>query len=440
MVISNAPAKTGSSPAAAPKKLEAPSLSLSDKDRVELGNSSLAKGKKWVYNSIFPTNMETTMSKDYSATRRWLVVHDFAMGVGNFAVGAAMGSALGWNPMWSGAGMNLFNQIKGKMCETAGFATNYVAPMADKNPRPWLIAGTVGDTAGMVVESCSNLVPGGALLGFSGGAAIFRMFTGCMKGAGWADLDMIQSKEDNLGDVRRKHSVQNFFVSLATMATATGAMKAATDLVGPWAPPVVAAGAALLANFAMNRFVANYNFFPVNEQVVRELVDAIDSGAPIPKPDTQPNLKEALNWHKLTVGKDFDQLEKNPQRLDQLKDLYRGRNYMLDIVDNKPYVVMRDESKAPDRFLAVIQGVRAEKLLASDGYKVKVASDGQEKANEWVLKESLSKTPADASHLLEQLKEAGWTTDKLRFFDDGERGDWNAEGQFELPLELPKAA
>jgi hypothetical protein len=146
---------------------------------------SLQAAKKWLYNSIVPTTMETSTSKDYVATRRWLVVHDYAMGVGNFAVGSAMGEALGWNPTWSGAGMNLFNQIKGKMCETAGFATNYAAPAADKNPRPWLVAGTLGDTAGMVVESCSNLVPGGALLSFSGGAAIFRVFTGCMKGAGW---------------------------------------------------------------------------------------------------------------------------------------------------------------------------------------------------------------------------------------------------------------
>lgn len=438
MVITNAPSMKA---AKAPEKIEPPSLPpLQVKDRVELGNSSLAKGKKWLYNSIFPTNMETTMAKDYAATRRWLVVHDFAMGIGNFAVGSAMGSALGWNPYWSGAGMNLFNQIKGKMCETAGFATNYVAPMADKNPRPWLIAGTIGDTAGMVVESCSNLVPGGALLSFSGGAAIFRVFTGSMKGAGWADLDMIQAKDDNLGDVRRKHGVQNFFVSLATMAAASGAMKLATDFVGPWAPPVVAGGAALLANFAMNRFVANYNFFPVNEQVVRQLVDAIDSGADIPKPDPSPNLRETFNWHKIRVGKDMQTLQRDPQRLEELKGMYQGRNYLLDLVDGKPYVVMRDDSKGSDRFLAVMQAVRVEKLQASEQYQQRVASEGQQKADQWLLQESLSKTPHEAGNLLEQLKEAGWTTDKLRFFDDGDRGSWNAEGQFELPLEMPKAA
>jgi len=438
VVITNAPTIKA---AKASEKIETPSLArLAEKDQVELGNSSLAKSKKWLYNSIFPTNMDTTMSEDYAPTRRWLVVHDFAMGIGNFAVGAAMGEALGWNPMWSGAGMNLFNQIKGKMCETAGFATNYVAPMADKNPRPWLIAGTLGDTAGMVVESCSNLVPGGALLGFSGSASIFRVMTGCMKGAGWADLDMIQAKDDNLGDVRRKHGVQNFFVSLATMAAATGAMKVATNLVGPWAPPVVAAGAALLANFAMNRFVANYNFFPVNEQAVRKLVDALDTGAPIPKPDPSPNLRETLDWSKIAVGKDMHALKKDPERLEELKGMYQGRNYLLDIVDGKPYVVMREDSKGPDRFLAVMQAVRVEKLRASDAFTQRVASEGQEKADRWLVQESLAKTPHDPGNLLEQLKEAGWTTDKLRFFDDGDRGAWNAEGQFELPLEMPKAA
>ena len=99
--------------------------------------------------------------------------------------------------------------------------------------------------------------------------------------------------------------------------------------------------------------------------------------------------------------------------------MYSGRKYMMDIVDDEPYVVLAQDSQAADRFQAALQCAFLTRLKKSD----------ETLSNKELVEQSLAKTPGDAVALLERMEKAGWSTDMVRVDDSGIRVDWKAGGQ-----------
>ncbi|MCA9796360.1 MAG: hypothetical protein KC910_31350, partial [Candidatus Eremiobacteraeota bacterium] len=118
------------------------------------------------------------------------------------------------------------------------------------------------------------------------------------------------------------------------------------------------------------------------------------------------------NHHK--VGRSIEPLVADIVRFDELRSLYGSRNYLLELVDGKPYVVMRKGAEAEDRFLAGLQCVTLDKLQA----------ENPQADRDTLIRQSLQATPDDPKSLLKQLGQAGWSTDMIRVADDGLRAEW----------------
>jgi hypothetical protein len=338
--------------------------------------------------------------------------------------------------------MATFNLIKDRVCQTTGFVSTFATPMADKNPRPWMLAGEAGDEIGMVLESTAALVPG-ALLPVSLAACVTRVFSGSMKGAAMANIDPRQAVSDNLGELRAKNGNQGFMASLLGSLAGLAALKVLTPVVGAMAPTILAAGAAVVGVFAMSRLVSNLDYHPVNDQAVHRIVDSLENHRELAGPEKKQvwrTLLHMLDGNTLTLGQDIRPLLDDVPRFQQLKELYRGRNYMLEVRDGKPYIVLREGCAAQDRFTAALQAEYANRFKESPDYK-KLAAEDAKKADQWLVASSLQKTPADPRPLLEKLGKAGWSVDLLRFYDTGNRSRWGDLGepaQYEMALPQPQ--
>jgi len=128
----------------------------------------------------------------------------------------------------------------------------------------------------------------------------------------------------------------------------------------------------------------------------------------------------------------------NIAHLRELRSLYKGRNYMLDVQEGKPVIYLRKGCTAEDRLLATMQGIYLERLRESEAYRDLLAGKGAREADTWLLEESLRKTPLSPGPLLQEMKKAGWSVDILKSCDGGVRATWGGgPGEESLQYELP---
>ncbi len=166
------------------------------------------------------------------------------------------------------------------------------------------------------------------------------------------------------------------------------------------------------------------DYHPLNEMAVERIVEHLekDPGQVVGPERRAWSLLPTINHtDKLTLGEPVRPLLDKPERFQELKSLYLGRKYIVEVENSQPYIVLLDKCGPEDRFATVLQSTYIERLSTSEEFLKIQADQGQQAADRWLVESSLKKTPADCRPLLEQLKEAGWSADALRFYDNGTR-------------------
>lgn len=415
-----------------PERLRRPAPALSSPDAVVLSEPSAARRASGIGHAVahfagkffLPSNYPNSVSKDYGVTRKWQLTRDLT---GTVACGYAMGMAVSaaTMPGLAAMGLTLFSYglIKDRLNQVAGFLTSTCITTAVRNPRAWMLGGDILDSAGVAALSCSALVPH-AFVPMAIGIGVMQVFATTMHGAAGADIARRQAITDNLGELNAKNANQSLVINNVGMAVGGALSAVLGSTLGGATLPVIGAVAAGAGIFATARLLSNLDMHPVNEEAVRKLVDGLDKDGKVVSPE-RDKVWAAIPkmWHpdKIKLGRHVDLLKRDPARFEELKGMYADKNYILESVGGKPYVVCKAESTAEDRFQAMIQAVRVENLRSGSKYSGIVADKGQDAADFWLVSQSLAQTPKDVKPLLGEVKAAGWSTDLLRFLDTGER-------------------
>jgi hypothetical protein len=407
---------------------------------VQEGGNGRASGSGTLLlkNMFFPVDMHRSVSRDYLPTRAWDCARDLVHAVGGFVVGAAVFAALGLDPLWGGAGMQTYNMIRDRMCQAVGFVTSFHVDKAMKNPRAWILGGEVIANVGTLVQACAALpavtsqVPGG-ILAVTLSAFAISTIAGVMSGAASASINPRQAVGDNLGELQVKNGNQGTVVSLVG---GLAGLELARHLSGGASALMVAGVVGILGVVTMAQFVKHLDYHPVNEQGLRRVVDHLDREGQVVGPARDrflPMMASLRCRDRIVLGRSGRPLLENPQRWEQLRHLYKGRQYLLDLREGEPYVLLREGCEPQDRMQATLQIIRLEGLRASHAFARLQLEQGTAAAERWLVKESLSQTPADVQPLLADMKKAGWSTDLIRLSDTGIRARWEDPAPGEEP-------
>lgn len=410
-----------------------------------LENASwIKRTKQKLWESLVPENLSANVSKDYIATRKWQVGRDAFGAFGGTAsvtasvaaIGAANGALLALGI----AGLTLANVtwVKDRMAQLTTFTSTGLAKIAEKNPRPFILAADVITNLGTVVDATTAILPPIAYYPLISTMAVVRAATGTMEGAAGAGIAPRQAIADNIGEVGVKNANQSTIATTLGATASLVALGALTTAIGfgPAAIAVAATGA-VGGLFCKYMMLKNLDYNPVNEGAIRNIVAAQEKGEAIPGPASNLllQLPTVFTRNKLVIGDSVAPLL-NDANFPKYQELYSDRPYILSVQDGAPHVVLKDDTDIttdnpkpgmaplPDssdyarkmaEVQAAFQAVHAEKLLASDEFKELKARDGADKANLWVVEQSYSKVPANMQNLLTEMKEAGWSVDTVRF-------------------------
>jgi hypothetical protein len=410
-------------------------------------NRFIRKAKQF----LVPDNMPESVSSDYKTARTWNFFQSTGWNMANYASGAALAIALGINPIWGGAAMATFNLIKDKLGLFVGFASTLAVPAIDRNPRPWMIAGEVLDHAGILVESTTSLtaaIPGALLpLGLAG--CLLRTISGSIKGPSMANIEPRQAVAGNLGEVSKKNGNQNVISNIIGSLAGVYAIRTLMGMgLGALSPAIVAGAGAALAIGSIVGMVKSLNFHPVNEKSLRRVVAGLEKDKKVVGPDTSlwNTLKSIKQGDTVVMGdRKLHPTPENVGHIRELKNLYSGRNYLLDVRNGDRAIYLNKGCTAEDRLVATMHGIYVDVLKESENYRKILADKGSAGADRWLIETSLNKTPADPKPLLKAMQKAGWSTDLLRSRDEGMRSTWGGVPEDEelqytlaLPEPLPK--
>ncbi len=362
---------------------------------------------------FLPSNYPQSVSEDYGETRLWWFLRDVASNVVGYCSGAAIGSALGIHPVWGGAGMATFNLIRDRSSQVMGFAASFLAPMADKNPRPWILTGEMLESAGMTLETAAATFPE-QILPIALSASLVRVVAGSMKGAGMANIGPRQAISDNLGEVSAKNGNQGFVATFLGAGIGLAAHTALSSAIGTGAASTaIAAVGSLGAIFSVARMVNALDMHPVNETTLERLARSLEQGQTVsPYESVWRELPSLTRVSRFPLGQSIEPLIADAARFAELERLYEGRNYLLDLVDDRPYVVLAEGSQGVDRFQAALQCIYLEQLQEEGVTGTELVS------------QSLAKTPDAPQAVLDEMERLGWSTDMIRLDDRGIRADW----------------
>ncbi|NDD28656.1 MAG: hypothetical protein EB084_10370 [Proteobacteria bacterium] len=369
-----------------------------------------------------PTEVYRTTTPDYVPSRRWAFAEHVAAGTAAFASGAAMAGVLGIDPVWGGEAMATFDMLREQAKESTAIFASRLSPMAERNPRAWLLAGTIARETGRVVESMSAVCPD-ALLPLALTGSVLVGAGKSVDTAVSAGIDVRQAKTDNLAEVCAKNSNQTMVAKTAGGLLGLGIHAAFGAALGAGFGPALCASAATAAVLASARSVSALNEHPVNEDALRRITDALDRGRRMPGPDAGHVWRELTTLthnQRYVVGQSIAPLLKSPDWFEKIRSIHEGRAYLLDLQKGEPYIVMREGATASDRLQAVLQAVYVERLKKTPAF----ARMQGTKAQEWLLEESAHRSAGDMSVLIDEMASAGWNADKLRFADKGVRAVW----------------
>ena len=400
-----------------------------------------------VWNSLVPEHLNQSVSKDYIPTRKYQLVRDFlGAAAGTSAVAAVMtavGPANATLAALSVAGLSVanVNWLKDRISQVSSIAATNIARVAEKNPKPWMMVADVVNNVGTIVDTSTVLLPPVTYFPVLTGMGVVRAVANAAGGAAAANVAPRQAIKGNLGEVSVKNGNQS---TLATFAGATvgiaalGALQHYMDFgTSAMIVSTVGAVAGLVANYAM---LSHLDYTPINEKAMRRILEhesANPGEVPGPGKNLWGDMMKLTQQDRLVAGDRVKPLLDNP-KLDELRELYKSRPYILTIEKGAPYMVRKRDHLADDQpkpaskplpegsdfcdKMAQVQGVyqalQAEKLLASPEFSERSQKDGKDAAERWVMEESLKQTPDDIRPFLLKCHEAGWSVDTIRFWGD----------------------
>lgn len=406
----------------------------------------MARTKTKVLNSLIPENLSQSVSKDYVTTRKWQLARDFLGAFAGTASLAAVMTAVAPANMalaaLSIAGVTVanVNWFKDRLGQVSSIAATNIARIAEKNPRPWMMASDIIQNVGTVVDAATCILPPLVYFPLLTGMGIVRAVGGAAGGAAGANVGPRQAIKGNLGEVSVKNGNQG---TLATFAGATAGI-ASLGALGSFmsfgsAVMAVAGIGAVGCLVTYYKMLQALDYNPVNEKGMRYVMDHMQANngeVPPPSRNLMGQVAGLVKRDTLVAGDKIKPLLED-KNFDSLRETFKDRPYMMSIREGKPYLVLKHEEGTQDQpqvgqkplpessdFItkiaqtqAVYQGILAERLLASPDYASKRAQD-EEGANRWVIEESLKQTPADIRPFLIQMQKAGWSVDTVRFWGE----------------------
>lgn len=413
-------------------------------DAGQAGGTWWDRQKKWAWESLVPENLATSVSKDYVPTRKWQLARDF---LGSLAGTSAVAAVLTAVPPASMAlaalgvaSLTLGNLTwaKDRVGQVVGLFSTRVATVAEKNPRPWMMAADVANNLTTVLDASVVLLPPLMYFPVLTANTLLRAVSGAAGGAAGANVGPRQALKGNLGEVSIKNGNQGTIATFAGATVGAAMMSGLSGLIGleaaMFATTAVGAVGGLYCTYKM---LQNLDYNPLNERGLRRVLDHMEAHAGDvcgPDPSLVSQVRRLFESDALVVGDSALPVLEAPD-FPELRKLYADRPYLLMVKGGKPHLMMKDD-EGPDRLTsatlaglpkdatfaermaqvqAAVQGLHVERLAAQPEYADRVAKDGQDKADRWLLEESLRKTPADIQPFMLSLQEKGWSLDMIRF-------------------------
>lgn len=401
----------------------------------------LERSKEKAWSSLVPDNLPNSVSPDYVESRKWQLTRDF---FGTFAATsslAAVTTAIG--PANTAllalgiAGVNLANVtwIKQRLPQITQFASTGLAKVAERNPKPWILAADLTVQVSMVAEAATPLLAPTSYYPLLTGLAMAQAIGTVAVNSAGASLTPRQARQGNLGEVTTKNSNQT---TLVAIAGATAGLAAVGALTGPLgfahAALVVSTVGAVAGTYAKVRKLQALEYDPINEKALRRV---LDQGMVGPESSQFKQLLDIGRQDRLVIGNRPRPVLEDPN-FPVLRQLFGNRPYWLTVVDGAPYVVMKNETEGADEIpqaaaplptsasfperMAQVQAayhaILLEKYLASPDYRREVEQQGAAAANLAAVQKTMARTPDDVHGFLKQMQAQGWSVDMIRFRGD----------------------
>jgi hypothetical protein len=241
------------------------------------------------------------------------------------------------------------------------------------------------------------------------------------KGAAEGPIDNHMAISHNLAEMRTKNSNQDMLFKGVGGLAGFGLDKLGRHFLGPAAVPLMVAGAAMLRLWATHNYVNAIDLNPPTEKTVLKHVRGW----------LGEKSGNELGWNKfkdLELGCPAAPFVKDVERFGQLRELYHGRNYLLDAQDGKIRVLLNKAATGEDQQKAVFQAALVQRLQHSPAYDLTRQKDGAQAADRWAVETSLRALPEDALTLLGNLK-----AEDLRFEVGKNRAQWEETSAAPLP-------
>lgn len=385
------------------------------------GRSSVP-GLAAVRDAFCPRNPSRSVTPDYIPYRQWRFTDSVATGVAAFASGAAVAGVLGLDPTWGGEAMATFDMLTDQSKQAAAIVSSRLSNVADRNPRAWMLAGDISRHTGQVVTSMSALAPD-ALLPLTLTGAALSGAGRAIDEAVSANVEVRQARNENLAELRAANHNQRTVGRTLGGLLGLGIHTACAATMGAGLAPALCATAATAAVAASARAVRALDEHPINEDALRRIVDSLERGERIAMPERDQvwrTLTSLTHNQRHVLGRSIDPLLTSDTNFAQLRALYQGRRYLLDLQRGEPYIVLHETAGPTDRLQAMLQAVHIERLRETPEF----AAVPRSHAQRWLLEESLHRTQGDLTLLTEEMASAGWQVDRLRFADQGVRAVW----------------
>lgn len=416
-----------------------------------VSSSDSSQQKSWLENaktkfmaSMVPENISQSVSKDYVDTRKWQLVRDFAGSAAGTASLASVLTAMVPAQMalasLAVAGLTVANLswAKERLGQAVGFvSSNLLAKKAENNPRPWILAADAVQNLGTIVDASTVMLPPLAYYPLQIAMTAARAAAGSASNAAQAGIGPRQALQNNLGEVSVKNGNQAAVASFAGATLSVGTLAALGGAVGfgPASFAIASTGAAA-GLFATYKKLQNLDYNPVNERAVRRVAESLQAQGPMVGPDQNivGQVAQMFSPDQFVVGSPIRPLLESKE-FGFLRELYQDVPYMIGIVDQKPYIVMKDDLQAKDELPslpsglpqtpefaaraaqveAAYQAVCLVKILQSPEYMADQEMLGREEAERKALRQSKEQTPKDIGRLLVDMQTQGWSVDTIRF-------------------------
>ena len=392
------------------------------------------------------------MSKDYLPTRFWWLGREVMSNISyGFAAGQATSLALelvvkaqpgaAIATVGLGLGMYWFPKVVDLMRNVTSMATSTVAPVVDRRPKAWFLAGDILDNAATAVMTCAALVPG-LYAPLSIGVGLAFTMAGVLKRRAQSNMFYRQAinPTETLPDINTKENNQSIVLSLVSVAAGAGLQWAIGGTALAAGLPMVGCAAAALGILTTVKFLSHLDMENINESVVRKAVGEMEQGQELSEPDRKVGklLGKLLDKDTIEMGRDLDRLKQSGSaRYQELLEIYRDDKYLLEVYKGKPYIVVKDGSGREDSLAPVVQAIHVERLSATPEYAEIVARQGSDAGDYWLVERSLAKARQQAPGLLDRLAARGWAADLVNFRDTDMRF---TQDDLKRPLEPGKVA